>query len=468
MPPLGSVRVSAQHTCLPNGAGAELRVTVRTTTSQGLDAPLLFVSVLGPNGAEYTDSFAGAAHTFRFSPVADGAYALSARDQADNEATGSYTVSCGGAGPPVPPTSCDLVLTDVVTTSATTVGGTGNFTAVLNTSAPPVTAIVTRLSDNQTEQLAPNYPAGPIEFYRVPVDAYRYVFTDAARCTATLEVTITEPAPPPPPDPNEPAPPAPAPRFVAVGGLLARPALLTTPVFTLTGAQGQPRRGLHVELELSREGSPAPFARLRKTVRQLDEQVDAAALLATLLQPGQPRSNLPVFGDNDVSQAFTYRFREVDAEAAGEWQQDAGRYVAVLAALPPLVEEDDYLAGYLSFSAFPSGQLVQQVGYGLELTAWLPGARIGEWWAELRYLDQSGSEVSIVTRPIPAYVPAGVLRVALPARPPVCAASVEFRLTDTNRAYEGTCPDGQPTTTPPPTGGPHDFNILDFTDPDFL
>ncbi|MCA8830290.1 hypothetical protein [Hymenobacter pini] len=464
MPALDSITLGVQHTCLSLGHGAELRVTVRSTSSLDGD-PSVSCTVSGPDGVVLADTGAGFSNTFRFSPVADGEYTIEASDYAGKRASRTYTISCGAAGPAEPaPGTCDLALSGLQVMPSTT---RASVEVTASTTAAWVKATLVAADGTPLSDYPAGTPAGQLLFILVPEGTHTLTVEDSRGCKVTEQVVV-ELVPVQPPTPA----PEPAPAFYAVGGRLPRPALLDTPVTALLTPEGQPRPGLHVQVELLRVGALAPFARLRKTVRREAEQVDVAADLAVELLPQITYPpGLPAVYDSAATLPFAYRWREVDANSAGNWQEGPGRHYALLSAPAPNTPTGRYLAGQPTaapLSAFPSGQLVQAVGLPLDVAVWLPERAPGStWFAEWRYLDGLGQEVEIRAVPLPDYLPAGVTRLSLPRDLLACAARAVLTLCDTDRSYAGTCQGGVVVPPDPGTGG-HDFKIPDFSDPDFL
>ncbi|TGE29727.1 hypothetical protein [Hymenobacter metallicola] len=362
---------------------------------------------------------------------------------------------------------CSLSVSGLQVYQPTQTGDLGGLRVIISTEAISFTVSITQLADNTTEFLTGAFTPGPFQLYNLKSGAYRLNVTDANGCQASVDYTITAFVPPVE-DPD----PLPATRWHAVGGLLPRPALLATPVTSLTDTNNEARFGLHVEVELTREGDEQPFARLRKTARQLTEVVDVSTLLHAQLRPELAYPQGIVTPDRAAFLDFRYRYREVDALGVADWVAPPGLQRAALCALPigPFDENNPnlYVASaqdpaYLVM-AFPSGQAVQWVGLPQEVTVWLPDAREADLFAEFVYRDAAGAELEIKTLVVARQLPAGVTRIPLPANVLPCAATVTFRLTDTDRAYAGSCVEAGPVD-PPATA--HDFNISDLSDNDF-
>ncbi|TGE22819.1 hypothetical protein [Hymenobacter metallicola] len=362
---------------------------------------------------------------------------------------------------------CSLAVSGLQVYQPTQAGDLGSLRVVVATEAISFTASITQLADNTTEFLTGSFSPGPFQLYNIKPGAYRLHLTDAYGCQLPVDYTIT--AFVPPVEDPDPVPPT---RWHAVGGLLPRPALLATPVTSLTDTNNEARFGLHVEVELTREGDEQPFARLRKTARQVKEVVDVSTLVHAQLRPELAYPLGIVTPDRAAFLDFRYRYREVDALGPSDWVETLGLQRAALCALPigPFDDNDPglYVASaqdpaYLVM-AFPSGQAVQWVGLPQEVTVWLPDAREADLFAEFVYRDAAGAELEIKTRVVAPELPAGVTRIPLPSNPLPCAATVTFTLTDTDRAYAGSCVEAGPVD--PPTTS-HDFNISDLSDNDF-
>ncbi|TGE07719.1 hypothetical protein [Hymenobacter fodinae] len=461
MPALDSLTIGLQHTCLTSGGGAELRVTLRSTAAaDGSEYAYLSCTISNDKGFSDQQSLEGQfTNTFRFSPVPDGMYTITATDQAGREALKeNYEVACGSLGTA---DSCDLSVTDLRVFQPTQAGAAGSLSVQVATSAPSYTVSVTRLSDNFTEQLAPVYTPGLFQLGAVKAGSYRFNFKDAKGCTASVDVTINAaPAPP-----VVVAPP-PVSLWFAVGGLQPRPALLATPVSGLHDLNFAARVGLHVVVELRRPEQPAGdyFARLRKTVRREAEQVDISQALHTQLRPEARYPVGLVAHDQDATLAFRARYREVDQQGAGEWQEEDVVHYAVLSAVPAQLPTRTYLADAASpakpLSAFASGQAVHWAGLPLDLTVWLPERAADEvWYAEFLYRNGFHQELEIRSVALPASLRPGVTRIPLPDKPPAQATTVTVTLRNPSRPNSG----GEPLPTTQPK---HDFKIPDFNDND--
>ncbi|RPD45497.1 hypothetical protein DNI29_19135 [Hymenobacter sediminis] len=468
------LKIGVQHTCLIPGPGAEMRVTVRTDVFSA--GGLYRVECVVRNaqgqmiGAETADA---SSQTFRFSPVPDGPYTIEARNQLDELEEAEYTISCSGGGVVEAPV-CDLTLSGLKEYQPLEPGGVGAVSFVVSTSAPTWLGQVLRADGSVYVQLATR-PPGQVyamgELGNIPAGTYQVKIRDSKGCTAELSFTINGV------EPVAVAPlPEPATRWHAVGGLLGRPAELPTPVTRLTTNDNSPRVGLHVVVELFQPEQERPFARVRKTVRKEAELIDVSAALHAHLRPVLEYPQGIVTPDPAASLDFRYRYREIDAEGAGEWVEPRGLHRAVLCALPegPYAEQEpaSYVAdtvhpAYL-LPAFPQSQGVQWVGLPLDVAVWLPDGREADLFAEFVYRDAFGAELEIKTQVVAASLPAGVTRIPLPATDVLpCAATVTFALSDTDRAYRGSCGPVGGNLPTPPRPEPHDFNISDFNDNDF-
>ncbi|TGD80297.1 hypothetical protein [Hymenobacter wooponensis] len=454
MPALDTVTIGVQHTCSTTGGGAELRVTVRSTSSEG--ATSVFCSVQGADGTLQTLGSTGASATLKFGGVKDGEYTITGGDNTGLESEPrTYTVACGNVGTAE---SCDLSVTDLKVYQPTQAGATGSMSVQVATSAANYTVSVTRLSDNFTEQLAPIYTPGQFQAGAVPAGSYRFNFQDARGCKASVDVTINAASAPP-----VVVPPPPVPRWFAVGGLQPRPAYLATPVSSLHDSNFAPRIGLHVVVELRRDGQELPFARLRKTVRKEAEQVDISQALHTQLRPEARYPVGVVTHDADATLAFRARYREADQQGEGDWQEEDVVHYAVLSALPEFDPTTAYLASATTpakpLSAFASGQAVAWNGLPLDVAVWLPTPRPATY-AEFVYRDGLGRTLDVRSIELPASLPAGVTRVPLPLKPHAQASTVTFQLTDTART-------SAPDELPPVRPEAHDYAIPDLNDNDY-
>jgi hypothetical protein len=192
MPDSSSPSLSATTACQPNGGQV-------TATLAGGSATAAYECYL--YHATYT--MLGAADTagrvFTFAAVPNGQFTLevslagtSAGSPGDGTLVGSQAVriNCATTTP-----VCDLRISAVVVTHAATIGGLGSVRLQVETRAATFTAVVVRLSDNQSFPLAPVYQPGPFVLEQVEVGRYRLEVTDANGCTAWQEYAITQPAP---------------------------------------------------------------------------------------------------------------------------------------------------------------------------------------------------------------------------------------------------------------------------------
>jgi len=165
--------------------------------------------------------------------------------------------------------------------------------------------------------------------------------------------------------------------------------------------------------------------------------------------------------------AFTYRYREVDSLSVGAWRQHPATHYAVLSA--PESSLRPYVAGSDALPLMAFAQPTQFVGYPLEVSAILPAGRTSTWYAQWRYLDNAGQQVEIKAVPLPAELPAGVVRLRVPPLPPVCADVVELMLTDANRTSAANCAPVVVTPPMPTPGKPaaRDFNPSDHNTSDY-
>ena len=348
----------------------------------------------------------------------------------------TYTLACaagGGGG------GCDLVLLSAMPTAPTTADGLGSVAITYSTSSASsvdvdaVHATTGYVYSSYVGGLGgltggsgvlPNLPSGEY--------ALRVLLDQQQSCQATGTFTIADGPPAPDPSLAEPA------RWEPVGGVLPNPVRLKVEA-NLTDALGAPRPGLHVEVELWRPGATAAFATFRATVRAAVQYVDAAPYLRAELVAAQryPATSSSPLIDSDACLRFCYRFRVVDGAGAEPWQTRAGERHAVLAALPRATDTmARYVAdgtGYVA-SSFRSGEAVQFVGFPLEVSVLLPLVINLSRFVEWRYLDQAGQEVEIRSYALSASLPAGYLRISLPANPPLAAASVEVAVVDTDRS----------------------------------
>jgi len=345
---------------------------------------------------------------------------------------------------------CDLIAGQPIPTDPTSVGGYGYVTFNFTTSDTGTIGVnaagpVVRAQNFQAS-------AGTAQLLNLPAGRYYWVIalTSDPTCAKEGYFTINDPAPPADPSVNDPA------RWEPVGGVLPNPVLLKVEA-SLTNSQGAARTGLHVEVELWRPAAAAAFASFRATVRTATQYVDAASYLRAelvALQRYAATASQPLI-DADASLRFYYRYRVVDKVGPEQWLTRAGERYAVLAALP---EAADTMAPYVAdttggvASVFPDFEGVQFVGRPLECTVLLPPPTPGQdRWAELRYLDAYQREVEIRSFALAPTLPAGVLRIPLPADVLPCAAFVQVSIRDDNRAYVGTC--GAPIIPAPVLGG---------------
>lgn len=459
MPALDSLILGVKHTCLTPGPGAELAVTLRSTTSSS-DPAYLSCEISKPGGFSSLKTLEGQySTTFRFSPVEDGVYTIVGRDQDQREVSRTdYEIKCGGVV--AAPGTCDLAILDVVVFPPTDAQSGGAIAFTLSTSAASVLASAALVSNpsNPVAGLSGPQAPGRYTLYNLPAGEYQLLLADSNGCTLPLQpftvpAYVAEPVPVVPP----------VPLWFAVGGLLPRPALLLTEVSSLHDTNFAPRIGLHVQVELTRDGEEEPFARLRKTVRRTLETVDISQALHTQLVPEARYPVGVVSHDGLATLAFRARYREVDQDGEGEWQElDVVDY-AVLSAVPQREPIATYLATAnapaKSLSAFDSGQAVHWVGLPFDVAVWLPEERPAALYAEFLYRNGFGQTLEVCSIELPSSLPPGVTRVPLPKSPPALATTLTFQLTDTART---TAPDQVPTVPEL-----HDYLIPDLNDNDF-
>ena len=383
--------------------------------------------------------------------LADKTFEIVVGDAVDssNADTQQPRIQCAGSGGGGGPT-CDLILVSVTPTNPTTPGGFGFVTFTYTTATTGKVSSLVAGPGVFKPAVEPN--TGQLQVVDLPAGNYLYtlLLVDNNSCRVDGEFTISDPAPAPDPSLNDPA------RWEPVGGVLPNPVPLAVAA-SLTDAAGLPRVGLHVELELWRPAATAAFVGFKATLRTASQLVDAAPYLRAQLV-ALPRYNVasakPVI-DPDAAMRFFYRYRAADAAGAEAWQQRAGERYAVLAALPG---PTDTMAPYVADSTgavasiFPSGEACQFVGLPLEVSVLLPPPTATPRWAELRYVDATGAAVEIRTYPLASTLPAGMLRIPLPADPPLCATDVEVSIRDDDRAFVGSCGYVVPPTPPPPGG----------------
>jgi len=425
--------ISLSSTCATTGESIIFFTCNKAISSSDLGLELVN-SVTGD--VAWSGGFGGAtnAQSFTIKGTKNGDYLLTA----DNgEATKSVNVSvdCAGSTP-----NCDLVLVSATPTPPTTVGGFGyvNFkytTATQFVLGVTVSGPVTRAANftNTGEAQVDNLPAG----------AYLYTIAQSANpdCQLNGSFTIAAPAAPIDPSLNQPA------RWEPVGGVLPNPVLLKVEA-ALTDALGAARPGLHVEVELWRVGLFVPFAEFSATIRTATQYVNAAPYLrAELLAAARyPGSQATPLIDSDSSLEFYYRYRITDAAGSEPWVKRAGLRYAVLAALPAAA---DTMLPFLADGAgrvasiFPNDEATQFVGLPLEVSVLLPTAATFRY-AELRYLNAYGQELEIRSFALADYLPAGYLRIPLPADPLPDATTVEVAIVDTDRAHGPGTPPAAP------------------------
>jgi hypothetical protein len=346
--------------------------------------------------------------------------------------------------------ACDLIVTSVIPYPPTSPGGFGYVEIYFTTSDQYVNFSITG-AVNQPYGVVRN--TGVLYAQLLPAGGYTYTISRQSdpTCVASADFVVGPAPAPVDPSLNDPA------RWEPVGGVLPNPVLLKVEA-SLTDANGAARAGLHVEVELWRPAAVAAFVSFRATLRQAVQYVDAAPYLRAelvALQRYAATASSPLI-DADASLRFYYRYRVVDKAGPEQWLTRAGERYAVLAALP---EAADTMAPYVAdttgavASVFDDYEGAQFVGLPLECTVLLPPATPGQdRWAELRYLDAYRNEVEIRSYALAPTLPAGVLRIPLPAGVLPCAAYVEVSVRDDNRAYAGTC-SGTTTPTPLPTPG---------------
>jgi len=340
--------------------------------------------------------------------------------------------------------ACDLIVTSVISHAPTSPGGFGYVEIYFTTSDQYVNFSITG-AVNQPYGVVRN--TGVLYAQLLPAGGYFYTISrqDDPTCQVGGDFIILHAPAAVDPSLNDPA------RWEPVGGVLPNPVPLKVEA-SLTDAQGAPRPGLHVEVELWHPAAAAAFVSFRATVREAVQYVDAAPYLRAqlvALHRYTATAGSPLI-DQDASLRFTYRYRVVDKAGPEQWLTRAGERYGVLAALPgPADTMAPYVADTVGkvASVFPDFEGVQFVGMPLEATVLLPPDAGAARWAELRYLDAYRQPVEIRSYALASTLPAGVLRIPLPDDPPLCAAFVEVSVRDDNRAYVGTC--GHVVPAPP-------------------
>jgi len=374
--------------------------------------------------------------------------------------------------------ACDLTLLefDVVQASA---AGLGSVSARFSSSAGGITARLWRDLTDPNFVYRPVDGGGRISWHNLPEGRYLLEVNDAANCGiseryVTMERYEVRGCTNPFASNWNPAATTddgscqlPASQWFAVGGLYPPAAALATPVASLLTLNQTLRQGLHVEVELTRLGAATPFATLRQTVRSQFVSVNAEPYLRSQLDTEAVPVRVDAYMDETATVAFTYRYREIDSLSVGPWRQHPATHYAVLSA--PESSLRPYVAGADALSLTAFAQPTQFVGYPLEVSAVLPADRTGTWYAQWRYLDNAGQQVEVKAVPLPADLPAGVVRLRVPPLPPVCADVVELTLTDINRASAANC---APVVITPPVTQPgkveaRDFNSFDFNTSDY-
>jgi hypothetical protein len=349
---------------------------------------------------------------------------------------------------------CDLVLVSVSPTAPTAPGGFGLATIAYTTaSASRVNADAEHVATGQiysstTANRYGGFTGGSGQLLNLPSGAYNLhlALDGAPDCAVTSSFVVPDGTAAADSSLND------APRWEPVGGVLPNSVLLKVEASLLSAGAARP--GLHVEVELWRPAAVAAFATFRATVREAVQYVDAAPYLRAELRALQryAASLGSPFVDADASLRFTYRYRVVDKNGAEPWVKREGPRYAVLAAL---AGPTDTMAPYVAdgtgavASVFADGEATQFVGYPLEASVLLPLAGSAPRWAELRYLDAWGKAVEIRSYALASTLPAGMLRIPLPADPPLAAMTVEVSVRDDNRAFVGT--GGNVVPTPPPS-----------------
>lgn len=377
------------------------------------------------------------AGSFTITGTANASYTLTA-DNGEASSQRSITVNCTA----VPVTSCTIELYDVVAQPPSAAGGLGTIAyKVRGMQSATATALLYRFGqpgqvDSTTLQASDQNT--PQAFAAVPGNYF--IGAQDGTCFAADVEAVVGPyvAPAQPPGP---------PQYFPVGGVLPNPVLMPCTVSSLTTAAGDVRTGLHLELELRRDGvGGATFATVRKTVRKLQELVDVSVYLRSQLStlPGY-LPNQGLFRDRATAVGFAYRYREVDSTGPGGWVDCPGTNYAVLAARPPgqlsLARIIAELASYSGWaSAFPSGEAVQFVGYPLEVGIIIPDRPANTpTFLEAVYSSAAGQVLEVRTWPVLDTAPAGYYRICLPADPLPCATKLFLAVCNENRAFAGTC-----------------------------
>ena len=343
------------------------------------------------------------------------------------------------------PGQCDLVIVNITPYAPTSTGGFGYVQIDFTTSDPNVYFSVAG-PVSQYYGIVQNI--GTVYGNNLPAGTYDYLLTRQTdpNCQATGSFTIPDAPAPVDPSLNDPV------RWEPVGGILPNPVPLKVEA-ALTDANGAARPGLHVEVELWRPAAQAAFVTFKATLRTATQYIDAAPYLRAelvALQRYTATASAPLI-DQDASLRFYYRYRVVDKAGLEQWLTRAGERHAVLAAM---AEETATMQRYVAdgsvASVFDDFEATQFVGLPLEVTVLLPADTGAPRWAELRYLDAFQNEVEIRSFALSSTLPAGMLRIPLPADVLPCAAYVEVSVRDDNRAYVGTCGGTTIPTTPTP------------------
>lgn len=429
-----------QNTCSTAGVS-----TLTFSISKGIAGATCEVTLTDADGNEVWAGGLGQytnAQSFTIKGKPNGDYTLTA-DNGEAQVSTTLTIACSGL-------ACDLVLVQLTTTDPATASALGSVAVQFTTAATG--SVQLSIAGPQSAVLTLPGPSGGGQLDNLPAGDYTFTLSlaDLPDCQRSGSFTLNA-APPVDPSLGLPA------RWEPVGGVLPNPVLLAVEA-SLTDAQGLPRAGLHVEVELYRPGASEAFAAFQATVRTASQLVDAAPYLrGQLVAAIRYAAGSSPFLDADAALAFAYRFRVVDGTGAEAWQVRAGERYAVLAALPLA---DDTMAPYVAdsldgrvASVFADREATQFVGYPLEVSVLLPPYAESDRFAQLRYLGGAGQELEIRALLLPDPLPAGLLRIPLPADPLPCAASVEVSLVDEDNSYAGSCPDGGTITTGPGSGG---------------
>ncbi len=191
--------IALSYACVPNAGGTLTAVYTYTSNGGPIATPMqYYLELAGSSGASGVRMpISSNGDSADFPGLSDDIYTVRLLDSAEALLLESnqLAVNCGSTGGGGVAT-CDLLISNVVLTQPTTVGGTGGMSASISTRYPPLTMSVTRLAPlpEITSPLANTQP-GALVLSAVPIGQFRLNVKDAQNCEASHEYAIAAPPP---------------------------------------------------------------------------------------------------------------------------------------------------------------------------------------------------------------------------------------------------------------------------------